>query len=412
MSTNRVPHFFYGYVILIVSFIITLLIWGIYGSFGVFFEPIRSEFVSSRAIVSGANSVAFFLAGLFSLITGRLTDRFGPRILIMIYGLVLGLGYFLMSRIDSIWELYLCYGLAIGLGTSCADASLLPTVARWFVKSRGVMSGIVKVGTGVGILIMPLISTWLIVSHNWRYAYAVLAVVIAVGVSVSALFLRRDPAEKGLQPYGVSEKDSKGQKNDEGYTLKQALRSRQMWIVCSTYFMVWYCTQTIMVHIVPHALDLQMSATSAAGIISIIGAASIVGRLTMGWAIDRVGSRRALTISTCVLAVSFAWLLFARQTWMLYLFVPVYGFAHGAFFALMSPLIAELFGIRSLGSIFGVLLFLGQIGGAIGPVISGYIFDVTQSYQIAFIILLLVSVIGLILSLSLKPVSSREDEIT
>jgi MFS family permease len=410
MPANHKPRLFYGFIVVAMSFIIEWLIWGMYGTFGVFFEPIRSEFGWSRAMISAPNSVAFFLIGLFSLFTGRLTDRFGPRVLVMVYGLILGLGYILMSRINSIGSLYLCYGLAVGLGTSCADASLLPTVTRWFEKNRGIMSGVVKVGTGAGILTMPLICTWLILNHGWRYAYAVMAVVIAVGVFITAFFLRRDPSEKGLQPYGVSEKTPGGQKDKEGYTLKQALRSKQLWIVCATYFMVWYCTQTIMVHIAPHALDLKMSAASAAGLISIIGAASIAGRLVMGWSIDRIGSRRALTIALCILAASLAWLLLAGEPWMLYLFVPVYGFAHGAFFALMSPLIAELFGIRSHGSIFGVLLFLGQIGGALGPVVSGHVFDVTQSYQIAFAILLIVSIVGLLLSLSLKPVAVLEEK--
>jgi MFS family permease len=313
-----------------------------------------------------------------------------------------------MSRVDSVWELYLFYGLAVGLGTSCADASLLPTAARWFVKDRGIMSGMVKVGTGAGILIMPLVSTWLILSHDWRYAYSVLAVVVPVGLFVGALFLRRDPADKGLKPYGVSEEDSQDPKVYPSYTLRQALRSRQFWTACSIYFIVWYCTQTIMIHIVPHAIDLEMSVASAAGMLSAIGASSIAGRLVMGRAIDKIGSQRALTVSLCILAASFAWLLFARQAWMLYLFVPIYGFAHGAFFALMSPLIAELFGIGSHGSIFGVLLFVGQSGGAVGPIIAGRIFDVTKDYQIAFIILMAASIVGLILSLTLKPAAVRQ----
>jgi MFS family permease len=408
LSTNNNPRFFYGYVIIIASFFIGLLVWGTYNSFGVFFEPICSEFGWSRTTVSGLSSLTFFLVGLFSILTGKLTDRFGPRRLVMIYGLILGLGYFLMSHVNSVWQLYLYYGLAIGLGTSCADASLLPTAARWFVKKRGIMSGMVKVGTGAGILVMPLVSTWLILSHDWRYAYSVLAIVVTVGVFAGALFLRRDPAEKGLQPYGVSEKDSQDPEGYSSYTLQQALRSKQLWTACSIYFIVWYCTQTIMIHIVPHAIDLEMSAASAAGILSAIGASSIAGRLVMGGAIDKVGSQRALTISLCILATSFVWLLFARQAWMLYLFVPIYGFAHGAFFALMSPLIAELFGIGSHGSIFGVLLFVGQSGGAVGPIVAGRIFDVTQDYQIAFIILLAASIVGLVLSFTLRPAAVRQ----
>jgi len=274
------------------------------------------------------------------------------------------------------------------------------------------MSAVVKVGTGAGMLIMPLVSTWLILSHDWRYAYSILAIVIMIGVFAGALFLRRDPAEKGLQPYGVSEKDFQDPKVDSGYTLQQALRSKQLWIVCSIYLMIWYCTQTIMIHIVPHALDLKFSAPQAAGMISLIGAASIVGRLVMGSTVDKAGSRRALTISFAVLVAAFSWLQVAKDPWSLYLFVAIYGFAHGAFFALMSPLIAELFGIRSHGSIFGILLFVGQSGGAVGPIVAGRIFDVTQSYQLVFIVLLVASVIGLVLSTLLRPVKAKEEYLT
>jgi len=146
-----------------------------------------------------------------------------------------------------------------------------------------------------------------------------------------------------------------------------------------------------------------MSPIKAAGILSLIGAASLIGRLVIGGTLDRIGSRRALILALCLLVSSLAWLLIAKQTWMLYLFVPVYGFAHGGFFTLMSPLIGELFGIRSHGSIFGILLFIGQSGGAIGPLISGHLFDVTGSYQVAFGMLFAASVVGLILAFILKP---------
>lgn len=403
MSANRPTRLFYGYVIVVASFFIGLLVWGAFNSFGVFFEPIRSDFGWNRATVSGMTSIAFFLMGAFSIFTGRMTDRFGPRILVAIYGLILGTGYFILARANMLWQFYLCYGILIGLGSSCADASALPTVARWFVRSRGLMSAIVKVGTGAGIFVMPLVCSCLIVRYDWHYAFSVLATMLAVGIVAGALFLRRDPEEKGLLPYGASIKGSSSHNAGGGYTLREALRSRQLWTVCTAYFLVWYCTQTITVHIVPRALDLKMSVAGSAGIISLIGAVSIVGRLAIGLITDRWGSRRALTIAMSILTASLVWLLFAGQPWMLYPFAVVYGFAHGAFFALMSPLIAEFFGIKSHGSIFGILLFLGQTGGAIGAVVSGYIFDLSHSYQIAFIILLAASIIGLTLSLILKP---------
>ncbi len=164
-----------------------------------------------------------------------------------------------------------------------------------------------------------------------------------------------------------------------------------------------------MVHIAPHALDLGSSAVQAASIISAIGGSSIIGRVVMGGAGDKVGNRRALVICFVVLATSLSWLQLAKELWGLYLFAAIYGFSHGGFFALVSPLVAELMGTRSHGVILGSVLFISQIGGAIGAVLTGRIFDLTGSYQLAFLILFIISVMGFMLSIFLKPISVKSE---
>jgi len=156
-------------------------------------------------------------------------------------------------------------------------------------------------------------------------------------------------------------------------------------------------------HIAPHTLDLGFSTTQAASMVSIIGGVSILGRLLMGFASDRIGSKRGMAICFFMLAVSLAWLEITRELWGLYLFVFVCGFAHGGFFGMITPLSAELFGTKALGAILGVVFFCGTIGGSISPVITGLIFDVTGSYEWAFLILIVVSFAGFILSLLLNP---------
>lgn len=407
MTRNSEHRFFYGTVIVLASFFTALVIHGMWSTYGVFFSPIQSEFGWSRATVSGASSVAFFLMGASSVLTGRLTDRFGPRRILIIYGIILGAGYLLMSRTSSVWHLYLSYGLIVGPAASAGDASLLPTIARWFVQRRGIMTAVLKVGSGTGFLVMPPLATWLILTRGWRSSYFFLAVVTMAVMIVAAQFMKRDPLEKGLHPYGVPKEHAGG-----GHSLRQAIQAKQLWVVCLTYFLLWYSTQTIMVHIVPYALDLQISAPRAAGMVSLIGTASIVGRLVMGATADRTGSRQALTISFAVLVAAFSWLQVAKGLWALYVFVTIYGFAHGAFFTLLSPLVAELFGMRSHGAILGVVLATGQVGGAIGPVVSGRIFDVSRSYQLAFIVLLAASVIGLVLSTLIRSVRAEEEYLT
>jgi len=152
-------------------------------------------------------------------------------------------------------------------------------------------------------------------------------------------------------------------------------------------------------------MDGGIAMIQAASIVSVVGAVSIAGRLAMGSTGDKLGNKRALIICFMVLIIALSWLQLAKGLWMLYLFAVVYGFAHGGFFAVMSPLVAELFGTTSHGANLGMVLFLGQIGGAIGPVVTGRIFDVAHSYQLAFLMLIAVSVGALILSsMQIKPV--------
>jgi len=209
-------------------------------------------------------------------------------------------------------------------------------------------------------------------------------------------------------PYG-EEAASADSLNGAGrsFTLREATGTRQFWVVCVIYLFALFCAQAILIHIAPYALDLGISATNAANILATIGGASIVGRFIMGSAGDRFGHRLAIVICFIILVVALSVLQFARELWMLYLVAVIYGFAHGGVFALVSPLIAELFGLSSHGVIFGIIIFSGTIGGATGPLLAGRIFDVTGSYQLAFLVCAVVIVVALILSLLLRPTVAR-----
>ena len=404
---KREPKFFYGYIIVVAAFCIQVIVWGIFNTFGVFFNPLLDEFGWARATISGASSLCFLLMGLISIIAGRLSDRIGPRLVITGCGLFIGLGYLLMSQVNAVWQLYLFYGVVLAVGLSAMDVVPLSTVARWFVKKRGVVSGIAKVGAGAGMLIMPLITSWLISGYGWRTSYVVMGSVVLFLVILAAQFLRRDPSQKGLVAYGAEETSTGNLDSEEGFSFQGATRTRQFWMLCGMYLLLLFCVHTILVHIVPHAIALGISAASAATVLAIIGGVSIVGRVVMGSAGDRVGSRLAMTICFFMLVVALFWLQIAGELWMLYLFAIIYGFAHGGFFALISPLVAELFGLRSHGVIFGTALFSGTIGGATGQVLAGRIFDVTGSYQLGFLVCALLAVAGFILTLFLRPTGKK-----
>ena len=160
--SKMAPRFFYGYIVVIAAFFIMLLMWGIFFTFGVFFKPVLTTFGWTRAVTSGAFSLNWIIQGLLSIVVGRVNDRLGPRIVLTVCGSILGLGYLLMSQISTLWQLYLFYSVLIATGMSGAFVSLASTVARWFVKRRGIMTGIVVAGSGLGGLIAPPVANWLI----------------------------------------------------------------------------------------------------------------------------------------------------------------------------------------------------------------------------------------------------------
>jgi len=407
MIEDRKPRFFYGYIIVLIALCFEVLAWGMWGSFPIFFEPTLAEFGWTRAATSGAFSLYLLVMAVIGIVVGRLNDRFGPKIIITVCSLSLGLGYLLMSQINTLWQLYLFYGVMLGIGCS-GFIALSSTVTRWFVRRRGLMLGMLAAGFGLTMVIMPPIATWLLSAYGWRNSYIIIGVVTMVLIIVGAQFLRRDPRQMGLLPYGEDEAKAESLNLQAiGLSFRESIYTRQLWVLCAVFFFFLLCYAAIAVHIVIHATGMGISLASAANILVIGGAASIPGAVLLGITGDRIGHRRALVLICVLMLIALLWLLVAKELWMLYLFAVIYGLAFGGIFALISPVIAELFGLRAHGVIMGFTNFIGMAGEAVGPVMAGYIFDVTSSYNLAFLICAVVSFIALILSLLLRPIDKE-----
>jgi len=385
-----------------------VIIYGAKFAFGVFFKPLLTEFGWTRAMTSGAFSLTMVTHGLLGIIMGGLNDRFGPRIVLTLCGFIAGIGYLLMSQINTVWQFYLFYGVIIGIGMSGVWVPLLSTTARWFVARRSMMTGIVLTGTGIGTLIAPPVATRLISTYDWRISYIILGSIVLIVVVLTAQLLRRDPAQMGQMPYGANMGvEKRSIQKPEGFSLREACYSRQFWMVLAILFFYGICFYAIIIHIVPHITDIGISATGAANILATSGGLAIVGRLILGSYADRIGNRRAIMIGFILMSASLFWLFSATEVWMLYLFAVVFGFAYGGMGASESPLVAGLFGLRSHGLILGVLSGGFTIGGALGPFLSGYIFDVNGSYQLAFLLCAAFGIAGFIITALLKPIKSE-----
>ncbi len=401
---TRKPRIFYGYIVILAGTIASAFMIGTYTSFGIFFKPISSELGWTRATTSVAGSVAALVTGFFGILAGRVTDKYGPKLVLIASGFLFGIGNFLMSQISTPWHLYMFYGVLLGAGMSAADIPIVTTIARWFVKRRGMMTGITKAGAGVGLVSMPLLLSWLISTRGWRDAYAIIGIVAAVGIVSMALLFKRDPSKTGELPDGaINVEVSDSSTITRHFSLREAMETRQLWLFSAAWVSFMFVMQVVMIHIANYVTDVGLSAATAAAILSVIGGFSILGRLGLASLSDILGTKSAYLIAFSFLATALLWLQFARQTWMFYLFGAIYGTAHGACFALIAPLVAGLFGVQSLGSILSVIFLIGTLGAIISPMLAGRIFDIMGNYQLAFWLCFAMSIVGIVLILLLRP---------
>lgn len=396
---------FYGYVIEASSFFIMSLAWGANRSFGVFLEPLLNEFGWSRTSISGAFTLGMIVLGIASLLAGKLTDRIGPKKVLIACALFLGGGYLLMSRISSIWEFYLYCGLLTGIGMSGMLSPLLSLIARWFVKRRALMTGILASGPALGITVIPLFLSLLISSLGWRMSYMVLGATLLIVIIPLALLLKRDPGEMKLRPYGDEHHLGASSMQLEGCTLGTAFRTPQFWMLGFIAFCSLFTINVYVVHIVIHAIGLGFSSAAAATMLSLAAGISIAGRIIVGAIADRIGNKLSLIFCFILGGLAYILILSGTSLWVLYMAAVIFGAAGWATASIVTPLTASLFGLRSHGTILAYVMLGATIGGATGPVLIGYVFDMMGSYRYGFIMTLAVIAAATVTTLFLKPMA-------
>jgi MFS family permease len=390
---------FYGYFIVIAAMIIMAASFGTFLSFGVFFKPILNEFGWSRAVLSGVLAVSLVVQGLLGILAGRLADKFSSRIIITIGGAITGISYLLTSQVDSIWLLYAFQGAMLGTGISTIVVPLNVTLSRWFIKRRALVTGIVLAGTGIGSFIVPPLAEWLISEYGWRMTYIIIGILMIIICVVFAQFIKRAPSDMGLRPDGaIKDENSQTHRSSPKYSLKEATRTSYFWIVTALYFCLGFYRLIVLTHLVPLITDMGISAAIAAWVLSVNGIFNIAGRITMGFVADKIGDRRNFIIGFSILTAAMFLLIPANEEWMFFLFAVLFGFAHAGIGSSEAPLLASLFGLKSLGLIYGVVSLGLLVGAALGPYLGGYIYDITSSYQWAFIITAIIGFIGILLS--------------
>jgi OFA family oxalate/formate antiporter-like MFS transporter len=407
-STTVEQRFFYGWVVVACTFTILCIAYGIQFTFGVFMPFISTDTGWDRGSLSLPYSMYVFVYSALGVVSGRLTDRLGPRIVLMVGGCLLGTGVMLMSRVHALWQLYIVLGVIAAAGMSAAYVPCNATVVRWFTRRRGLALSITSSGASFGMFIFPPLATTLISTYGWRGTYLILGLLAVAGLVSCAMFIVRDPEKMGLHPDGeltpgdlttvAIGENSYG----ENWTLAEAQRTRAFWLLNVIFTLTWLVVFMPMVHIVPFAIDLGISHFLAAMTISVIGFAGFAGRLAIGPISDRLG--RVRTLGLCLLLQALAFLGFTTSTGLslLYSAAAVFGFSYGGVTALFPALIGDFFGRIAIGAIVGFIFALAGSPAAFGPLIAGYMYDATKSYNGAFVLSASLNLAALALLFALK----------
>lgn len=296
----------------------------------------------------------------------------------------------------------------MSIGFSPVTVPLLATIARWFVKRRGLMTGIVLSGLSLGQMIMAPVAGYLILSYGWRTSYIILALVTLLLVFLPGLLLKRDPSQIGQLPYGVDEQGEQRNKNQnsnlqsEGVSVREALQTKQFWMLWMIFLCFGFYRGVFTTHIVPLVTDLGFSLTIGASVLAAAGIPGIAGRLIIGITADRIGNKQSLIIGFILAAFSAFWLLIAKEMWTLYLFAVVFGLSWGGLATVRAPMVAEIFGLGSLGVLLGTTELAVAVGHAIGSLSAGWIFDISSSYHSALLISAALAIIAVILTTLLR----------
>lgn len=384
---------YYGWVVAGMALLANLVAFGLVYSFGVFFKPLASEFGWSRATTGGAFAAYAIIHNILALLTGRLTDRFGIRIVAAVAGSCLGLSMILMSRVTALWELYIYYISFFSVGVAATYAPMMATVSRWFTERRGFAIGIAAAGVGMGGLVIAPLTAWLISYYGWRIAYIVLGTMSWV-IFIPIVIFVKESSWDGRKAKGKEE-------SCEDFTFVEALKTRTFVLLNFAWFFIAFAAWGLMVHIVPLFTDKGISLLKAGILAGIIGGGGVAGRISGGFFSDRMGRKQTLLISFALQLIMLFWLLILEESWIV-LFAILFGLSYGGWGGIIAAFPADYFGIKATGIILGFFVFVGGLGAAFGSYVGGYIFDKTHSYHFMVVACVSATFISLMLALFIK----------
>jgi MFS family permease len=372
------------------AFAALFVVFGVAFSFGAFFGPISDEFEAGRAAASVVFSLTSFLFFSLGALSGPAADRFGPRPLLLVGAAAFGIGLAATAGADRLWVACLTYGIGVGVGVGCVYVPIIAAVGGWFVRRRALAVGVAVSGIGLGTLIAAPLAAHLIAAFGWRTVYVGFAAAGSAVLLASALVI----SAPHVGTLGASQQTGAALRTPAYRWLYLANL-----LLCLVLFVPF-------VHLPASAEDAGVGPTAAAGLVGVVGASSIIGRLVLGGVADGAGPLRAYRVSFLLIGASFALWWIGDGFLTLAAFATALGIGYGGFVALSPVVLADFFGVERLGGMLGVLLTANAVGSALGPPAVGLAVDATGGYDAAVVVL---GLLGIAAYAALLPLNDRTE---
>src|SRR5688572_21438137 len=379
--------FFYGWVVVAVTAVVVLVTAGVRSAPGAFLLSMTEEPGWSTASVSFAAAAGLVVFGLSGPLSGWLMARIGVRAVVLTSLVVTGVALIATSLVREIWQLTLLFGLVSGLGTGLVASVLGPTVAtRWFVKHRGLVTGVLGASTSTGQLIFFPLLTALAVTVGWRFGAVVLGVLALMLVVPVLLWVREDPADVGERPLGVTEGAIVPASRGDPGVMRRAVRTSDFWFLAGTFFICGATSNGLVgQHFIPHAVDHGFTAVAASGALAVMGIFNFIGTIASGWLTDRIDPRRLLLVYYGFRGVSLLFLPFIHDTVSIAAFAVLFRLDYIATVPPTVALVADRFGRHNVGIVYGWVFASHMVGAAVAAWVAGLVRESVGDYAAAFV---------------------------
>ncbi|NIP29562.1 MAG: MFS transporter [Candidatus Dadabacteria bacterium] len=405
MANDRL---FYGWYIVAASLILIILDGLLLYSFGIFLPGLNDKFGLSEAAGSSIYALRSFVLAFSLTISGRLVDKYDPRIIIFSGGMLCAIALLLCGIADTKFEIFLYFGVLIGIGDGVLYITCVTLISRWFIKKRSLAIGIITTGVPLSGLFVPPLTTWLIVNHGISNAFFGLSAFIFIAVFAS-LVLRKSPAELSLKPYGAEEAGTGSaslantQTDNHDWEAKEAIYTPAFWLLYIIWLFGFITFLIIITHLFNYEIHIGIPELLASGAPAAIGLGSIFGRIVLsGYLTEKISNERILFLCFFVQSSSILILLFFKQIEYYYVFGLLFGFFYSGWVPIFPMILGDFYGLKALGAIYGFFGTSFSIAAIIGPILAGYLFDKTGSYFYPFLIAIIICYLAAFLTFFIK----------